>query len=220
MVQVGRRRREAGRQPVRDRDRQGVDGGAVDHHRYARRDQGGGRRDGAGRRRGRGDRGRRRCLGQHAGSRRQGSAALSSKSAARDLRGDYRNSARRSRPVRSIRSSRSARHRATSARPRPRAARLSRRSPAGSPGRTASILRACRAPARAAASSPPISNPPLPRAAPAPRRSRLARRRRKSKRSTRASSSRRCRSTACARPSRGGWSRPSRPSRTSISSPM
>ena len=36
---AGRRRREAGRQPVRDRDRQGVDGGAVDHRRHARRDQ-------------------------------------------------------------------------------------------------------------------------------------------------------------------------------------
>ena len=64
MVQVGRRRGEAGRQPVRDRDRQGVDGGAVDHGRHAHRNPRAGGRGGAGRRRGRGDRrsgGRREC---------------------------------------------------------------------------------------------------------------------------------------------------------------
>ena len=63
-----RRRREAGRQPVRDRDRQGVDGGAVDHHRHAHRDPRAGRRDRAGRRRGRGDRGRGRRGCERAGS--------------------------------------------------------------------------------------------------------------------------------------------------------
>ena len=51
-----------------------------------------------------------------------------------------------------------------------RAAPSSRRWRAGSPARTASISRACRAPARAAASSPPMSSPPSPRAAAAPRR--------------------------------------------------
>ena len=58
MVQVGGRRRQAGRQPVRDRDRQGVDGGAVDHRRRARGNPRGRGRGRAGRRRGRGDRGR------------------------------------------------------------------------------------------------------------------------------------------------------------------
>ena len=63
----------------------------------------------------------------------------------------------------SIRSSRCARRRATSARRKPRAAPSSRRSPAGSPARTASMCRACRAPARTAASSRPTSNPPSPK---------------------------------------------------------
>ncbi len=75
------------------------------------------------------------------------------------------------------------------------------------------------APARTAASSRPMSKSAIAkgggRAAPHGDRRAAA----QVRRSTRASSSRRCRSTACARPSRGGWSRPSRPSRTSISSP-
>ena len=58
MVQVGRRRDQAGRQPVRDRDRQGVDGGALDLRRRARRDSRGGGRGRAGRRRRRRHRGR------------------------------------------------------------------------------------------------------------------------------------------------------------------
>ena len=103
----------------------------------------------------------------------------------------------------SIRSSRCARRRATSARRRPRAARPSRRWRAGSPARTASICRACR------------GSGPHGRIVAARRRSRdrqrrgprraawrPARRPRRSRRSTRASSSRKCRSTACARPSR------------------
>ncbi len=44
--------------------------------------------------------------------------------------------------------------------------------------------------------------------------------RRKSRRCSRASPTRKCRSTACARPSPSGWSRPSRPSRISISPPI
>ena len=54
MVQVGRRRREAGRQPVRDRDRQGVDGSAGDQRRRACGDP---RARGRGRAGGRGGRG-------------------------------------------------------------------------------------------------------------------------------------------------------------------
>ena len=44
MVQGGRRRREAGRQPVRDRDRQDLDGSAGDQRRHADRDPFSGRR--------------------------------------------------------------------------------------------------------------------------------------------------------------------------------
>ena len=66
MVQIGRRRREAGRQPVRDRDRQGFDGGAVDRRRHAHRDPGAGRRCRAGRRRGRDHRRRGRRGGKRA----------------------------------------------------------------------------------------------------------------------------------------------------------
>ena len=58
MVQVGRRTGQAGRQSVRDRDRQGVDGSAVDHDRRARRNPRSGGRRGAGRRHRRRDRGR------------------------------------------------------------------------------------------------------------------------------------------------------------------
>ena len=57
MVQVGRRRGEAGRQPVRDRDRQGFDGSAVDRSRHAHRNPRRSGRGGAGRRGGCGDRG-------------------------------------------------------------------------------------------------------------------------------------------------------------------
>ena len=124
----------------------------------------------------------------------------------------------------SIPSSRCARPRATSALPEPPAARPSRRSPAGSPARTASISsRLCRLrPARPHRRG---------RRREGDRQRRGTRRARdgdrrigragpgKSWRSIRASSSRSCRSTACAAPSRRGWSRPSRPSRTSISPP-
>ena len=232
MVQGGRRCREAGRQPVRDRDRQGVDGGAVDHHRHAGRDQGAGRRDRAGRRRGRGDRGRGRCGCECAGcespaARIEAAAAASSERSPRK-----RDPVARTGPAQrgrrgssrlasdSIRSSRCARRRAISVRRKPRAARfvtplarrlagengidLSRMSGSGPRGR---IVAADIESAIAKGGG---------RAAPHGDR-RVGRRR--SRRSTRASSSRRCRSTACARPSRAAWSRPSRPSRTSISSP-
>ena len=65
MVRVGRRRREAGRQPVRDRDRQGVDGSAGDRGRHARGDPCAGGRSRAGRRGG----------GGHSGQGRDGCAA-------------------------------------------------------------------------------------------------------------------------------------------------
>ena len=55
LVQIGRRCRQAGRQPVRDRDRQGVDGSAVDQRRRAGGDPRAGGRRGAGRRHRRGD---------------------------------------------------------------------------------------------------------------------------------------------------------------------
>ncbi len=50
VVQVGGRDGCARRQPVRDRDRQGIDGGAIDHRRRAGRDPRAGRRGGPGRR--------------------------------------------------------------------------------------------------------------------------------------------------------------------------
>ena len=107
VVQVGRRRREAGRQPVRDRDRQGVDGGAVDHGRHAHRDQGAGRRDRAGRRRGRGDRGRGRRgreRRQRRRSRLQASAAPRRRRRPRRCAGRCREAARRIAAVRPARS--------------------------------------------------------------------------------------------------------------------
>ena len=78
---------------------------------------------------------------------------------------------RHAKPIRarSIRSSRCARRRGTTARPKPPAAPPSRRWPAGLPARTASICRGCRAPARTAASLRRISKPPSRRAAAAPR---------------------------------------------------
>ena len=53
MVQVGRRRGAAGRQSVRDRNRQGIDGSAGDRSRRAKRNPRSGRRNCTGRRRGR-----------------------------------------------------------------------------------------------------------------------------------------------------------------------
>ena len=58
MVRLGRRCREAGRQPVRDRDRQGVDGSAGDFGRHAGGNPCAGGRSRAGRRRGGADTGR------------------------------------------------------------------------------------------------------------------------------------------------------------------
>ena len=61
MVQVRRRQGAAGRQPVRDRNRQDVDGGAVDLDRRAGRDPRAGGRRRAGRRDRGGDLGRQRA---------------------------------------------------------------------------------------------------------------------------------------------------------------
>ena len=234
MVQGGRRRREAGRQPVRDRDRQGVDGGAVDHRRHADRDQGAGRRDRAGRRRGRGDRGRGRRGCERAGAKAPPPRRSRRRHKLRSLPRKREPSGQRLGPrfagtngaaasfayASSIRSSRCARRRAISARRKlaggtfvtPLARRLagengidlSRMSGSGPHGRIVA------ADVEAAIAKGGGRAAPMATGASAPRRSR---------RSTRASSSRRCRSTACARPSRAGWSRPSRPSRISISSP-
>ena len=159
MVQVGRRRREAGRQPVRDRDRQGVDGGAVDHGRHADGNPRAGGRGRAGRRRGRGDRGRGRGGRERASaacacSCRQSAATSRSFPRKREPRakdwvpafaGTNGKQTRQLMPTRtSIRSSRCARRRATSARRSCRAAPSSRRWRGGSPARTASISAGCR----------------------------------------------------------------------------
>ena len=225
MVQVGRRRRQAGRQPVRDRDRQGVDGGAVDHDRRARGNPRRRRRGGAGRRGRRGDRGR--------------GLALRQARSPRAARATPPKAGCAGRATRRLRLAGIACHRAARGNaPAPVAldpffevrtpernygpARLagrrvaSRRWRGGWPPRPGSISRITRLrPARprsSRATSRPRRRPrrvraPRWRGADAPTRSR---------RSIATGRSRKCRSTACARPSRRGWCRRSRPSRISI----
>ncbi len=77
MVQVGRRSGQARRQPVRDRDRQGLDGRALDHDRRACRNPRRRRRGGPGRRHRGGDR---RCSGTKK-RRREGKAEPSARRA-------------------------------------------------------------------------------------------------------------------------------------------
>ena len=222
MVQVGRRRGQAGRQPVRDRDRQGVDGGAVDHRRRARRDPRARGRGGAGRRHRRGDRRWRRraasaqcSLRPHcAGCRRAGRkprrrprarrpliavAARTGSAVKLDPFFEVRTPARNYGPARL----------AGGTRVTPLARRLAAEggidlgkiSPSGPHGRiVARDVEAARARSPRRAPAPPARGPSPPS---------------RSRRSTATCRSRRCRSTACARPSPRGWCRPSRPSRIS-----
>ena len=152
---------EAGRQSVRDRDRQGFDGGAVDHDRRAVGDPRSSRRSRSGRRHRRmiadragatrASRQRPRRLHRRRGKSLQRPATRSAFDPRRAAAGTTRTRSS------SIRSSKCARRRAISARPSWRAAPRSRRSRAGSPPKPGSICRASPAPARTAASSPAIS---------------------------------------------------------------
>ena len=241
MVQVGRRRGQAGRQPVRDRDRQDLDGSAGDVRRHAFRNPLPGRRDRQGRRRGGGDCG---C------GRGDGSATASAAACERDSVGEQTSD----RPFSSV---------------RPRAKRGPRAKPRGPAGKnwvpaSRGRIGKCRSfayphmdpfhevrtparnfgPARlpGGATVTPLArrlagergidlsrvagsgphgrivaadiDKAAPGAAPAPRLAAQAPRR--SRRSTKASPTRKCRSTPCAAPSRRASPRPSRPSRISI----
>ena len=219
----------ARRQPVRDRDRQDLHGGAGHRRRRAGRGPGRGRRRGAGRRgRGRHLGWRGAVAGAPALPRRRGSAAASARCAGQPRaarmalqpscmgvspglrRGAGSDPGRSS----STRSSRCARRAATTARPGA-AASPSRRWRAGWRPRAASTSTPSAAPARTGASSLAISPGHAATAAPGGGPAGASRRSR-SRRSTSPAATRRWRSTTCAPPSPRGWSRPSRRSRTSI----
>ena len=223
MVQVGGRRDQARRQPVRDRDRQGVDGGALDQRRRACRDPRAGGRGGAGRRRRRRHLRRRGrgafrvgakpapgCRLVNAAHRQPARSPAAPTVAADPARGapikldpffEVRTPARNYGPARL----------AGGTRVTPLARRLA--AEAGidlgrfrRPGRTAASW-------RATSRRPPALRR---RGAARPRRSPRPRAPTRSRRSTATCRSRKCRSTACARPSPRGCCRPSRPSRISI----
>ena len=234
MVQVGRRRREAGRQPVRDRDRQGFDGGAVDHRRHAFGNPRAGGRRRAGRRRGRDHRRRgrgcrqRACAGPRRNEACTGCSAVRSRESGNPGLGSGSplargRTARQHLAYPNLDPFFEVRTPSRNFGPAKTSGGTSRHA-AGAPSRRRKRHRpvaALAAPARAAASSRPTSRRRSAAARAAPRRRwRVgATAPSRSRRSTRTSSSRKCRSTACAAPSRRGWSRPSRPSRISISPP-
>ena len=166
MVQGGRRCREAGRQPVRDRDRQGFDGGAVDHYRHADRDQGESGRRCARRRRGRdhcgrGRRGRKRYRGEKR-ARSFGSAAGHCLSPSHS-RAIGNPGPRTGSPLARGRAGTSefCLRKARSVRPRHPVGRRSRRWRGGLPARTASTCHESQGLARAGASSRPTWKRPL-----------------------------------------------------------
>ena len=207
MVQVGRRTGQAGRQSVRDRDRQGFDGSAVDHHRRARRDPRSGRRCRAGRRHRRRDRGRIPCPAEPTG--RINPATAIDRKASFIASGNHGSSAGCAAPAGFIAHQTRSIFRGAHTLPQFRHGAAVRRRhdhPAGTPARrriSGSICRGCAAPAPMAASSRTTSKPRrgrrthrLPRArVPAPTRSRRCSRRMLTKK---------CRSTGCAAPSPRG----------------
>ena len=219
VVQVGRRCGEAGRQSVRDRDRQSVDGSAGDRSRHPQRDPRARRRSRAGRRHRWRDRRRRRsCRPRRqrtgCGRRRSAEGARAAPQRHRELR---RRPNRRNSRSSSIHSSRCERRNAISDRRGFPAEFLSRRWRGGSRAKPASIFR------RLQGSGPhgrivarDVETAPRPHPAP----SHAAGAERPDRRSGQGAlrsrrATKRCRSTACARPLRRGFSRRSKPFRIS-----